>query len=221
MRCRKVRSFLSAYCREETSPGLSAKIKEHLNECSSCRREEAAYTSMKRLITELPRHAVADKFTARLFQKIGQAGFAEKKTKAYLPKRIPRFGMARLAAVASVAVIILAMGIGLHLGDNFLSPDGSQVIGPTVRTANSADDRYLTVQPVDNPLLNEHKSVSKMVAQYSRWREFSEGLRDNNVGVRNMLGAQNVSFASSQDFGGVNSHIIVRPVVKDYLIVPE
>lgn len=220
MRCRKVRSFLSAFCREETSPALSAKIKEHLSDCGSCRREEAAYKSMKQLIVGLPRHSVADDFTARLFQKIGQAGFAEKKTKAYFPKRIPRMGMSRLAAVASVAVIILAMGIGLHLGDHFFTPNGSQVIGPTAtRTANSGDDRYLTVQPVDNPLLNEHKSVSKMVAQYSRWRQFSERLREN-AGVRDMLGAQNAAFASSQGLGA-NSPIIVRPVVRDYLIVPE
>ncbi len=220
MRCRKVRSCLSAYCREETSPALSAKIKEHLSECSSCRREEAAYKSMNRLVAGLPHQAVADDFTARLFEKIGQEGFAEKRTRAYLPKRIPRFGMARLAAAASVAVIIMAMGIGLHLGDAIFAPSGSQVSNSTTRMANSSDDRYLTAQPDDNPFLNEHKSVSKMVAQYSRWREFSQQLRDN-VGVGQMLDAQNVAFASSQGVGGVNTGITVRPVVKDYLIIPE
>jgi hypothetical protein len=220
MRCRKVRSFLSAYCRGETNPGLSAKIAEHLSECSSCRREEAAYKSMNGLIAGLPRQAVAGDFTARLFEKIGQAGFAERKTRAYFPRRIPRFGMARLAAAASVAVIILAMGIGLHLGDTFFAPDGPRMMGPTATNANSANDRYLTAQPEDNPFLNEHKSVSKMVAQYSRWREYSERLRENG-GVGQMLGAQNAAFASSQATGGTNTHITVRPVVKDYLIVPE
>lgn len=221
MRCRKVRSFLSVYCREETSPDLSAKIKEHLSGCSSCRREEAAYKSMNRLVAGIPRKAVADDFTARLFEKIGQEGFAEKRTKAYLPKRIPRFGMARLAAAASVAVIVLAMGIGLHLGDAILAPNGGQVTNSTTtRMANTSDDRYLTAEPEDNPFLNEHKSVSKMVAQYSRWREFSQQLRDN-AGVGQMLDAQNVAFASSQVIGGMNSRITVRPVVKDYLIIPE
>jgi hypothetical protein len=220
MRCRKVRSFLSAYCREETSPALSAKIKEHLSDCGSCRREEAAYKSMNRLVAGLPRQAVADDFTARLFEKIGQEGFAEKRTKAYFPKRIPRFGMARLAAAASVAVIVLAMGIGLHLGDAILAPNNGHVSTTPTRMANTSDDRYLTAQPQDNPFLNEHKSVSKMVAQYSRWREFSQQLRDN-AGVGQMLNAQNVAFASSQAIGGTNSRITVRPVVKDYLIIPE
>lgn len=220
MRCRKVRSFLSAYCREETGLDLSAKIKEHLTECSSCRREEAAYKSMNRLVTGLPRQGVSDEFTARLFEKIGQEGFAEKRSRAYFPKRIPRFGMARLAAVASVAVIILAMGIGLHVGNVFLAPNGGQMTGPTGHMANISDDRYLTAQPEDNPFLNEHKSVSKMVAQYSRWREFSQQLRDN-AGVGQMLDAQNVAFASSRAVNGMNSRITVRPVVKDYLVIPE
>jgi len=174
---------------------------------------------MSRLVQGLPRQSVAEDFTARLFEKIGQEGFAEKRTKAYFPKRIPRFGMARLAAAASVAVIILAMGVGLHVGDVFLAPNGPQVIGPSNRMANASDDRYLTAQPQDNPFLNEHKSVSKMVAQYSRWREFSQQLRDN-IGVGQMMNAQNVAFASSQSAPS-GAHIIVRPVVKDYLIIPE
>jgi len=36
-----------------------------------------------------------------------------------------------------------------------------------------------------------------------------------------MLDAQDVAFASSQVIGGMNSRITVRPVVKDYLIIPE
>jgi hypothetical protein len=219
MRCRKVRSFLSAYYREETSAELSAKIKEHLSDCSSCRREAAAYRSMNELVKGLPQRQASSDFTSRLFQRIGQEGFARKKTRAYFPKRIPRFGAARLAAAASVAVIILSLGIGLNVGNRILFPTAPQMAGTTAMT-DIDDDRYLTVQPTDNPLLNEHKSVSRMIEQYNRWREYSKSLRVSS-GSDQFLGGQGVSFASSHVINSGVSNIMVRPVIRDYLLVPE
>ena len=226
MRCRKVRSFLSAYCRGETSPKVAAEIKRHVDDCSACGREEAAYRSMNTALTGLSAFKTSDDFTTRLFQRIGHEAIAERKTKAYFPGRIPRFGTARLATVASVAVIVMALGIGLNLHDTFMTspaPRMAAVPGP------GGDDDYITAQPTDNPmmtnnpLLNEHKSVSRMIAQYNRWREFSRSLRTHPQTEQLWSGRQNVAFASSRSgsFDGVGSTINVRPVIKDYLIIPE
>jgi hypothetical protein len=174
---------------------------------------------MNKLVVDLPQMKTSDDFSSRLFEKIGQEGFAKRKTRAYWPRRIPVFGMARLAAVASVAVVILALGIGLNVGDKILyqsTPQMAKIVSPT-NDMGRDDDLYLTVQPTDNPLLNEHKSVSRMIAQYNRWREYSKSLRGNS-GAEQFLGdGQGLTMASSRS----TSNITVRPVVKNYLIVPE
>jgi hypothetical protein len=117
-----------------------------------------------------------------------------------------------------VAVIILALGIGFNLGDKFLFPNTPQMAGITVEETGIDDDLYLTVQPTDNPLLNEHKSVSRMIEQYNRWREYSRALRANSGAEQFLGGGHSVTLARSS--AGSTSNIIFRPVVKDYLIVP-
>jgi len=219
MRCRKVRSFLSTYCRGETTPDVTAEIKGHLDDCNSCRREENVYRSMNQLVSDLPQMQTSDDFTAKLFSRIGQEGFAEHKTKAYWPKRIPIFGMARLATVASVAVVVLALGIGFNVGDRILFPSTPQIASTvSVLDMGTDDDLYLTVQPMDNPLLNEHKSVSRMIEQYNRWREYSKSLRVNSGAEHFLGGSPGISLASSRTVSA--SNITVRPVVKNYLITP-
>lgn len=219
MRCRKVRSFLSTYCKGETSPNVTAEVKNHLEDCNSCRREENVFRSMNRLVSDLPEYKTSDDFTARLFEKIGQEGFDKRKTRAYRPRRIPIFGVAKLATAASVAVIVLALGIGFNAAEKFLLPPTQPMATATPVTDVGSDDRYLTVQPTDNPLLNEHKSISRVIEQYNRWREYSRTLRVNS-GAEHFLGdGQAITLASSRS--GMSSNFIARPVVKNYLIVPE
>lgn len=218
MRCRKVRSFLSIYSNGETSPEISAEIKQHLDECNACRREENVYKSMKQLVSDLPQIETSDDFTNKLFAKIGQEGFAEKRTKAYMPRRIPFFGVARLATAASVAVIVLTLGISFNLGDRLLFPNSPHMATVPTTDNGRADDLYLTVQPTDNPLLNEHKSVSRMIEQYNRWREYSRSLRANSGAEHFLGGDPTVTMASSH--AGSRPNIIARPVVKSYLITP-
>jgi hypothetical protein len=213
-----VRSFLSAYCKGETTPEVSAEIKGHLEDCNTCRREENVHRSMSKLMSNLPQMKTSDDFTAKLFQKIGQEGFAERKTRAYWPKRIPFFGMAKLAKVASVAVIVLALGIGFDLGDEILFPSTQPMATVPVTDIGTDDDLYLTVQPTDNPLLNEHKSVSRIVEQYNRMREYSKSLRAN-AGAEHFLGDDRGLAMVSSSTGSASS-FIVRPVVRNYLIVP-
>ena len=43
MRCRRTRSFLSAYSNDELTGRQKRAVAEHLAECAECRREEAVY----------------------------------------------------------------------------------------------------------------------------------------------------------------------------------
>jgi hypothetical protein len=221
MRCRKVRSFLSTYCRGETDPKQSVAIKRHLDDCSACRREESVYRSMSTLMTQLPKLKTSDEFTAKLFQRIGHEGMAGVKTRAYLPGRIPRLGTARLALAASTAIVVLMLGVGIHYSDRLLIPDSPQMVNQTVGSDihPSGEDGYLTAQPTHNPLLNEHKSVSRMVEQYNRWREYSRSVRGGS-GSEQFFGG-GASFASARSFSEPVNGIRIRPVVKSYLTYPE
>lgn len=223
MRCRKVRSFLSTYSKKETSPEISARIESHLKGCSSCRREWEVFRSMDKLVKDLSPLKTSENFTAALFERIGQEGFKAKKTKAYLPGKIPIMGTARLATVASVAVILLMGVIGINFSTGLFAPSQPQfTVTVPEGGSGSGGDLYLTVQPMDNPLLNEHKSVSRMVQQYNRWREYSRSVRSNSGAEQFMGGMGNAVMASSQSPGGfpVGMDIRVRPIIKNYLIVP-
>jgi len=219
MRCRKVRSFLSTFCRGETSPDITAAIGGHLEQCSSCRREAEVYRSLNEGLKSLPVRKAADDFNARLFQKIAREQFAETRSKAYLPGKIPRFYRPQLISYAVAAVVIIAFGAGLQFGGDFLG--GGKPIVTVTQGLRTGDD-YLTAQPSDNPFLNERKSIGQTVEQYNRFRQYSRALRahsdiDGYIGV-----AAGVSLASqnSESGAGYVPGIRIRPVVRDYLVVP-
>jgi hypothetical protein len=211
-----VRSFLSTYSKGETPSEFSAEIKLHLDNCSSCQREVEVYQSVNKLVKGLPELKTSDEFTSRLFHRISREGNVEMKTKAYYPGRVPLFRFARLAAVGAVAIIVLSFGLSVNLVDNIFDTSSPQMALTDSMIDNNAEDLYITVQPIDNPLLSEHKSVSQRIQQYNRWRQFSKTVR-NNSGLENFRnGSATVSLASA----GSGSNIRVRPVVRNYLIVP-
>ncbi|MCK5125014.1 MAG: zf-HC2 domain-containing protein [candidate division Zixibacteria bacterium] len=217
MRCRKVRSFLSTFSKGETAPEVAARIEHHLDDCPSCRRELDVYRSLNKSYDDLPQLKASDDFNARLFQKIGQENFAEKRSKAYMPKRIPRFGSMRLATYAATAVIVLSLGFGMNFSNDFLAPSSPQVANTT---NGQSDDLYLTAQPTDNPLLNERKSVSTMVQQYNRFREYSKSLR-TNIAVEQLLSNASQTTLTASGMPATVPAFRVRPVVKNYLVIPN
>lgn len=219
MRCRKVRSFLSAYSKEEVSAGVAAKIKKHMDDCASCRRELEAVRSVQAMVKGISGLKTSDDFTGRLLTRVAQERFAEAKTKAYLPGRVPLLGGVRLAMIASTAVVVLALGITFNIGDRLISPSMPQAVLTSNAAGSIADeDRYLSAQPTDNPLLNEHKSISRMVAQYNRWREYSKTLRSHSA-AEQFAGGGTAVMAAAQTVGGTGE-FRVRPIVKNYLVVP-
>ncbi len=224
MRCRKVRSFLSTYCKEELTERQSARVKEHLKNCTSCRREEEILRSVFNLVDKVPRLKVSNDFNARLYQKIGQEGTSKAKTRPYFPGRIPIFGTTRLAFVATMAVAVLALGIGMNLSDDFWKVESPQMaISTSANNGGVSGELYLTVQPTDNPFLNEHKSVAEMVKQYNRWRQYSQALRQHTAAEPFLFNPGNATLASMNNgiFPGGQQTVRIRPVIRNYLIIPQ
>ena len=220
MRCRKVRSFLSTFSKGEASAGLMPKIEEHLKGCPSCRREEEIVNSVNKLVKASPRLETSDDFNTRLLNRIAHERFSETRTKAYMPGRIPRFGTFRLVSVAATAAIVMVFAFSLDFTGTLKSIGSPEMAISAGSTDNPAeDDLYMTVQPTDNPFLNERKTVSQVVQQYNRWRNYSKSLRAHSAAEKFSSGGGGMLLTSAQA-SPVSTNVRFRPVVKSYPIVP-
>jgi len=221
MRCRKVRSCLSAYCRGELTPEVAGDITRHVDACPSCRREAEAFRAVNRMLTQQPPIKTGDEFSARLFARIAGENFAEKRSRAYLPGRIPLWGASRLAVVAATAVVVLLVGAGINMSQFEGLSSVPLALSTSTTPGGSDNDLYLTVQPTNNPLLNTQKSVSRMVQQYNRWRELSRVIRSHSGAEQFMGNGATAVMASSRNGSDPVNIIRIRPVVKNYLVTPE
>jgi len=172
MRCRKVRSYLSAYCNDELNSSHKLAISEHLSTCSACRCEEAVYRSMSQASKELPKLMVSSEFNSKLLNRIAQERFAQTRSKAYLPRRAPiiRWNRAIPAfATACLAVLLAVVAF---------SPQNENGGYLTASTATGLDDSYLTVQPVSDAntttSLKKNWSLSHQLAQWERMNRMSK-----------------------------------------------
>ena len=175
MRCRKARSYLSAYCNGEIDGRRKQAVREHLLTCANCRREEAIYRDMAGAARELPGIRLSDDFNAALLNRIAKERFAETRTRAYLPRSAPSFFWRRLApALAMACVALFAIVATLPTSQEDVRP---AVIASEGRTL---DDSYLTAQPVTNPNLTvnlrEDWSLSHQLAQAERIDRISRTL---------------------------------------------
>lgn len=139
MRCQRVRSFLSAYCKGELIEKRSDAISAHLEGCPKCRYEETAYREMNKSVGELSGITVSDDFNSRLLKRVADERYKETRSKAYLPKKIPVVTLNRLAPVFAAACFIFAF---IFSGGTDLFKDTPE--GPIYTEVN---DSYLTVQP--------------------------------------------------------------------------
>jgi hypothetical protein len=150
-----------------------------------------------------------------LFDRIARENFADKRSKAYLPGRIPRFGKTRLAVVAVAAVMILSVGLSLSLVDRITDPNAAVMANSG---SEQLDDSYLTVQPTNNPFFNRTKSLGSLVQQYNRWRGYSQSLLTHDDLVSN--GSAVLTATGGLTTASGIPVIRIRPVVKNYMIVP-
>ncbi len=209
MRCQKVRSCLSAYCKEELTGREVLAVREHLSTCAVCRQEELMVRGMEAATHELPKVALSGDFNTRLLNRIAEERFAETRTKAYLPQRAPRFAWRTLAPVLSSALVVAVVAIAV-----LTSPQqGSQGGDEQAQLTNE----YQTVQPTNNPNMNPRLkpnwTLRGELAQTERLSRLS-GMLTN---------ASNFSAVSSQSphgWAGQNQYFLemlkMRPVIRVY-----
>ena len=216
MRCRKVRSYLSAYCNNELSESGRLSVSEHLSTCSSCRKEAAIYISLNKARSETERLKVSDDFNANLLNRIAQERFAETRTQAYLPSTAPRivWGRAIPAFVTACLVIVVSAVV--------FSPGIRDNIGVISTASNNMDDSYLTAQPTNNPNLTvnlDHRwSFSDQLARAERLSQLSHSMTEKsgsnwNVYSTNM---RQVVTNTVYQIPYVPDYFRIRPVVRVY-----
>lgn len=183
MRCRRVRSCLSAYCKNELSERRQKAVMAHLEECPECRREEAVIREIEAAIGKLPEYKVSPDFNSRVLSRVAEERFKETRSKAYLPKRAPIFGWGRLVpALATISLVLAFVFLG---GLDLINEPGEQVtIAEKSRTPAELDDRYLTVQPQSNHVLIQHANAGwafdKQLARATRIKNLMNRLAGQN-----------------------------------------
>ena len=217
MRCRKTRSYLSAYCNDELGGRRKLAVSEHLSTCQECRREEELYRSMFGAAREVPQLKVSEDFNNKLLNRIAHERFAETRTRAYMPKNPPVFTWTKVVpAVAAACLVFVVTMMSFGPTDNTVSPrlaDGGSVM----------DDSYLTAQPVHNPnmaaKLNKNWSFDGQMAQAERINRISSSLSGSGSfdGYGGGAGLQRVSSASTEPVPFVKNYYRVRPVIRVYI----
>jgi hypothetical protein len=195
MRCRRVLFYLSAYCRGELAGRRQRAVKEHLNACPDCRREEAMFWEINKTIRNLPESKVSDDFNSKLLDRIAKERFQETRTKAYLPKKAPVFGQGKLIpAFVSVGLVLAFVMFG---GVDFMnSGDHSQNEYANVTTSSELDNSYATVQPGNSYVKPEQSEQSLAVHSQQAWTFKQKLAKANRMrALMNRLAGQN-SFGS-------------------------
>ncbi len=179
MRCRKVRSYLSAYCRGELSERRRSAVAAHLAKCTECRQDEAVVLEIDRSVKGLPVYKTLDGFNSRLLNRMAQERFQETRNKAYMPKRAPIFGWGRL--VPAFATVCLTLALVFFGGFDILQQQEESVIyTDNGESAGELDDRYLTAQPRKGHALTQHAradwAFKKQLARANRIRNLMNRL---------------------------------------------
>ena len=184
MRCRKVRSLLSAACSDELEVRQQAAVRDHLASCSSCRKEASYYTIVHQAVDQVPKKSLGQDFNTRLLDRLAHERFQETRTRAYLPHRAPRLSLRILAPVAvTAALVLVAVSSFLSLKDSI---SGEM---PSAQLPSPMDDRYLTIQPTTghNAALGmgDDWSLRRQLARSERLETVSRELTSHN-GFSNM-----------------------------------
>jgi hypothetical protein len=217
MRCQKVRFFLSAFCKRELPEKRRKAISAHLKVCPECRREEALCREIEGSVGKLKDFSVTEDFNARLLQRVSKDRFEESKTKAYHPKKAPLFVWSRIIPVAATACLVLAFVFSGGL-DILYQKDEPIVVSQFDNQDANLDNRYMNVQPEDNPNLRRQNNLPStdsqpgsqhVFAQHasSGWafkRELARATRIRNL--LNNLAAQNGFNVQSSRLASILTH---------------
>jgi len=217
MRCRKVRSYLSAYCNGELSSRLKPAVSEHLSTCVACRREEAVYRSIAQATRELDSLKVSEEFNSKLFNRIARERFAETRTKAYLTRRAPVFLWRQIIPAFVVTCTVAVLAIVTFL------PDWHKPSDPGSVSYSKLDNSYLTVQPIHNVKrtanLDKNWSLGNELARAERMNRLSSAIIQKGVwhNLDRSYGLTATSSGSLTPTPYVPGYYKVRPVIKIYM----
>jgi len=188
MRCRKVRSFLSAYSRGELSEAKRRAISAHLECCSDCRREEAGFREVYGALSKLPDADLSADFNSRLLNRIADERYRETRSKAYFPKQAPAIGMRRMVPVVATFCLMLAFVLTGGI-ERLLVPDDGYMVAQHDGIRGELDDSYLTVQPAASHTFSQHASkhwnFDRQVARANRVRGYMNQLASSNTFANN------------------------------------
>ncbi len=211
MRCRRVRSYLSAYCRGELAGWRHQAVREHIAACPECRREEAVFWEINKSIGNLPERKVSADFNSKLLDRIAKERFRETRTKAYLPRRAPIFGRGKLIPAFASACLVLAFV--MFGGVDFVhSPDRSDMY--VNRPADvELDSSYMHVLPQEDrqDVIVEHQrnawAFKQKLAKANRMRNLM-----NRLAGQNSFGSGYSHSPDNQLIPASQSFITYRPV---------
>ncbi|RKX29099.1 MAG: hypothetical protein DRP47_02615 [Candidatus Zixiibacteriota bacterium] len=213
MRCRKVRSYLSAYCSDELGGRRKLAISEHLATCAECRREEADYRSLAKTARQLSAINIAEDFNTRLLDRVARERFAETRSKAYLPRKAPVVRWTVVApAVVTACLVFAFIMVGLQTVLDDYSPG----------IASVANDSYLTAQPMNNPNMTNSMqkdwSLASQMSRANRLDRMSQRIvnRIRTTSMAPTSGLFNVSARANQPAPWNQTYYRVRPVVRIY-----
>ncbi len=146
MRCRRARSLLSIFCSGELTGRQQVALREHLAECADCRKEAAAFTSVREATKEMSMRSVSADFNNKLLNRIAAERFAETRTQAYLPQPAPILRWKLAIPVLATACLAVVAAVGWY---SHQEPSEQWAAAGS----NGPNDSYRTVQPLDNPNL--------------------------------------------------------------------
>jgi hypothetical protein len=166
-----------------------AAVREHLASCPACRKEASYYDAIRQAATEIPSKTVSEDFNTRLLNRIAEERFGETRSKAYLPKRAPRFSWRTLAPVTVTVALLAVVGVNIIKTDQPNLGAQSPTAQPAVAQApGNLNDSYLHVQPVNNPNvvgLHQDWSLQRELAKAERLELISRQIT-NRYGFGNM-----------------------------------
>ncbi|MEW5923875.1 MAG: zf-HC2 domain-containing protein [Candidatus Zixiibacteriota bacterium] len=208
MRCRKVRSYLSAYCNDELTGRRQASIREHLGRCADCRREEAFFRELNGSVSTLPKLRVTDDFNTRLLNRIAQERFKETRTKAFFPKRAPVLGWGRLVPAVATVCLVLAFVFsgGLGILDKHDQPT---MLANQDQGNQDMDTLYRIIQPNEDHVFTAHSTnwaFEKQVAKANRIRNLM-----NQLASQSSFG-NTAQLAGSSYYNGYRPMMIILPL---------
>ncbi len=113
-----------------------------------------------------PMYRVSEDFNTRLLNRIADERYAQVKAQAYLPKKAPLFGWARITqAAVSVAVLaFIAVGLVPKKTNDSIQPSQSvskalvsapalvDLQAPPLGERLGLNEKYMTAQPINNPV---------------------------------------------------------------------